>query len=335
MNSIDNGRKQIVEFDEFKTRLEKFKKRYSGVVYDLSDPEQEKQARSDRYAIGKVVSALDLKHKELKAPLKARTDLIDENRKEIKDELLQIQNKIKEQIKIRESEIRAHAEMLQGKIDKIKNLGVFSGDTDSDTIFKSLSLCRGLEIDEAFEDRKADAALAQLETVKKLEFLLAERKKAEAEQIELDRLRAEAEKREREDREEKIRREAVEKERCEAEAKAQQERDRVYAERLKAEAKATLEVEDAKRKQREAEERACRAAQDERERIENEQLEAETKRQAEIKAEEARKAKQTHRTKIHREIKQSFVNSGMSEENACFAADLIKDGKINNVTINY
>ena len=63
----------IVEFDEFAGKLAEFRQRYDGVVYDLAVPEQEKQARSDRYAIGKVVSALDAKHKELKEPLKRQS----------------------------------------------------------------------------------------------------------------------------------------------------------------------------------------------------------------------------------------------------------------------
>jgi len=33
---LEQPENQIVEFDEFKTKLEEFKKRYDGVVYDLS-----------------------------------------------------------------------------------------------------------------------------------------------------------------------------------------------------------------------------------------------------------------------------------------------------------
>src|SRR3990167_280480 len=111
----------IVEFDEFAGKLAEFRQRYDGVVYDLAVPEQEKQARSDRYAIGKVVSALDAKHKELKEPLKRQTDLIDGERKRIKDDLLSIQDRIKSQIETHEAKIAAHEEELQARVEFIRN----------------------------------------------------------------------------------------------------------------------------------------------------------------------------------------------------------------------
>ena len=102
----------IAEYSEFEAKMAEFKKTYDNVVYDLTDPVHEKKARSDKYSIGKVISALDKKHDEIKAPLKAQVDLIDGERKRIKDELLGVQDKIKSQIKAHEDAIREHAEML-------------------------------------------------------------------------------------------------------------------------------------------------------------------------------------------------------------------------------
>lgn len=63
LETIDNP---IAEFKEFDKQLSEFLSQYDGVVYDLTDPKQEKTARSDKYAIGKAISALDARHKEIK-----------------------------------------------------------------------------------------------------------------------------------------------------------------------------------------------------------------------------------------------------------------------------
>ena len=320
---IEKAENQIVEFDEFETKLQEFKERYDGVVYDLTNPTEEKQARSDRYAIGKIISALDEKHKEIKAPLKAKVDLIDGERKRIKDQLLEVQGKIKGQIETHEAKIREHEEMLQAKVNDIRALSIFGEyeNPDSSQITERLDKAKAVDIEDGFEDRKADAALAQTETVKLLEGRLSERLKYEKEQAELERLRKEKEERERTEREEQIRKEAAERARREAEEKAEKER-------LEAEAKAKREIE-------EAQAAAKRAAEEERKRIERERQEAETKAEEDRKKEEARKAKQQHRAKIHSEAKQSFIDNGLNQKDAEDIVTLIKDGKIKHISVNY
>lgn len=327
----------VAEFNPFETKMLAFKQQYDGVVYDLDDADQEKQARSDRYAIGKVISALDNKHKELKAPLKAQVDLIDGERKRIKDELLNVQGKIKSQIEEHERKIQEHAEMLQSKVESIRAMCLFEGAIApiSSVIEKRLDEVKAINVDDSYEHRKADATLAQVETVKILEELLADRVKYEEEQAELERLRKEAAERERQEREERIRKEAAENAKREAEQAAQAERERIEKEKRDAEAAAQRQIEEAKRKQEEAEKAAERAAEEERRRIEDEQRKAAEEAERARKAEEAKKAKQAHRAKIHGQAKQSFMDNGFSESDAGKIVTLIKDGLIENVQINY
>lgn len=328
---------KIVEYDEFEGKLAKFKSQYVGVVYDLTDPEKEKEAKSDRLAIGKVIASLDRKHDEIKAPFKEKVDLIDAERKRIKDGLLEVQNGIKDQIKEHEQKIADHAEMLGNKVQAIYDLGEFGEfeKPDSESLKARLIALKEIEIDDSYEFRKADATLAEVDTVKKLSAMLAEALKYEAEQAELERLRKEEEARKQAEHEERIKREAAEQAKAEAERIAEQAR-------LDAEAEAKRKLEAAEKAKRQAEqakiaaENAAKvAAEKERERIEKERQEAEAKAEKERQADEAKKAKQTHRAKIHKEAKKSLVNIGLSDDVATDIVTAIKDGLIKHIKVEY
>ena len=307
---------QIIEFNEFEAKMQEFKRQYDGVVYDLTIPDQEKKARSDRYTIGKVISALDERHKEIKAPLKEKVDLIDGERKRIKDELLDVQVKIKSQIDAHEAKIQAHQDMLTAKVEALQLTDLMAL-----SICPSIELheiCTALEnqvIDESYEDHKEEAESVRRQSVAKLKELIIHAQKREAEQAELDKLRKESEARIQAERDEKIRKEASERAQREAEEKAKRE------------------IEAAQRKQYEAEQAAKRAEQEARDKMEREQREAAAKAEAERKAEEARKAKTAHRKKIETAATLSLFDCGI--DNAEKVVDLIKEGKIANVTINY
>ena len=367
----------IIEFDEFAGKLAEFKIRYDGVVYDLTVPEQEKKARSDRFSIGKVISRLDEAHKALKAPLKEKVDLLDGERKRIKDDLLAVQDKIKSQIETHEAKIAAHEEGLQARVDEIRLLAVFQNDLyrvighageiitsvpftpDSVEVNRRLSILAKIEVDDTFEHRKADAALAKMETTELLKKALLEAELHEAEQAELTRLRKEKEDRERADREEKIRLDAISA--AEAKAKEQAEQAKIAQERAeerikaaeaqskaikeKAEREAVAAQERAKKEQSEAVARAERA---ERERIAKEQAEKAAREAAEKKAEESRVAKKSHRAKVEREAADSILNQFATDDddadggsytigtdNVRFIIGCIRDGKIAHVRLEY
>jgi len=344
----------IIEFDEFAGKLAEFKIRYDGIVYDLTVPEQEKKARSDRFSIGKVISRLDEAHKALKAPLKEKVDLLDGERKRIKDDLLAVQDKIKSQIETHEAKIAAHEEGLQARVDEIRLLALFQDDLtsmpftpDSAEVNRRLSILAKIEVDDTFEHRKADGTLAQVEVVKRLNTLLAERLKAEQEQIELERLRKEAADRDRANREEQIRQEATAK--AEAKAKEQAEQAKIAQERAEerikaAEAQAKAAKETAEREAIAAQERAkqeqveavARAEQQKMAQFAREQAENEFKAEKERKAEEARVAKKSHRAKVEKETIEALIyHLEFAEDLAEIVTETIRDGKIAHVRIEY
>lgn len=349
---------QIVEFNEFDTQLAEFKSTYDNVVYDLTDPVQEKSARSDRLSIGKVISRLDSTHKALKAPLKAKTDLIDAERKRIKDDLLGVQGKIKSQIADHERKIQEHAEKLQIMVDDITVWSLFYDDVSrsSESIQLRIDKVKSVVVDDSYEHRKADAALAQIDALKILEPMLDDALKQEAEQMELERLREEQRQREQAEREEKIRADAEMKARHEAEQEAEKikqqaaiaeearkKRERELQEEIEAEktrviaekAKAKADAEElARAVEIETRKAVERAAQEERERLEAEANEK-VRLEAEAKAkEEAKKSKQAHRAKVHKAAKTSLLNH-FDDATATQIVTLIKDGEIANVLIQY
>ncbi len=338
---VEKVEKEIVEFLPFEAQMVEFKERYDDVVYDLDDMEQNKQARSDRLAVGKVISRLDAAHKELKAPLKKRTDLIDNRRKEIKDELLAVQLKIKSQISEHEAKIQAHAEMLQQKVDEIEKICITeeSQDMGSCEIKVRIEQLNNIDVDDSYEHRKADATLAKVDALKKLESMLEVALKVEEERVELERLRKEKEDRERAEREQKIANDA----RIAAEQKAADEKERLEREKIEAEEKAKQDLIDAEKQRiaevRKAEKEKKDAIEAERKAWEQKEMarvEAEEKaKQAEIAAQEKRESDKRHSKKINNEAMAGFISGGMSKENAMLAVTLIAKRKINHVAIKY
>ncbi len=325
----------IVEFNEIEGKLANFKKKYDGVVYDLSDVEQDKQARSDKLTIGKVIASLDRMHRDIKAPLKERTDLIDHERKRIKDDLLIVQGNIKGQIEAHEQKIADHAEMLGNKVQAIVDMAEF-GEFErpsSAQLKQRLASLKGINIDDSYEFRKADATLAEVDAVKKLSTMLADAMKLEAEQVELERLRAEKVEREQADRDARVKAEAEENARIQAEATAQRE----VAAAQQAQRAAEQQASEAEARENqlalEADREKMKAVEDERKRIDQAQREADAQAEKEAAEIEAKKENQGHRARIHKEAKESLAAAGFS--NGVDIVTAIKEGRIKHVEIKY
>jgi hypothetical protein len=308
---------EITEFKPIEASLAEFRKRYDGIVYDFTDPDKEKQARSDRYQIGRVVGDLDRIHKVLKAPLLEQVRDLDGERKRIKDELQTVQGGIAKQITEYEDKLREHEEMLQAKVTEIKNLIHFEGyvKPSPDVIRQRIAALGDIAVDETFEDRQEEAERLYVETDVLLSGMLEEAIQNEAERAELERLRREAEEREEQEAEEKRKQEEEQRIARQAEDRARQ------AER------------EAKKKVADAERRAKEAAARERERIENERRDEELRAKKKADAEAVRKARDSHRKKIQDGVKASLKKHGFGRVDALVAA--IDNGLIKNVTINY
>lgn len=337
----------VIEFDPFAAKLAEFREKYADVVYDLSDPAQEKKARSDRLAIGKVIARLDDKHKELKAPLKARVDIIDGERKRIKDDLLAIQEQIKAQIAAHEKALQDAENALQMRIADIRALMVFDAVPTLEAIAGRLTAVKAVEIDHTFEHLINQAAMAKLQTLETLERLHADTL-AEAEAAaEKARIAAQEAAKAQQEHDERIAAEAAEKARLAAEAAAAQakadaeaavERERQAT--LKAQQDAAEAAERAAREARRAAEAAEQAKADAvaaalkeaREKAEQEKAEREKARLEQ----EAREADEAHRDAVNSALTEAFAMEGkISISAACKIVSAIALGDIPNIKIIY
>jgi len=334
---------QIVEFQSFEFKLAEFKNKYDNMVYNLSDPVQEKAAKSDRLAIGKVIATLDKKHKEIKEPIKKQSDLIDGERKRIKDDLLAVQDKIKSQIKAHEDKIKAHHKMLDNKVQQLVEMSVLRADQYNSVSVKSIiNTLQAIEIDDSFENRKADAALAKMESLEVLNkhyiFVLEEEEKEKV-RLENERINELA-------RQKKREAEIIEREKIIAENKAQKaideekERSRIAEKQAEMKAKrllneANAKLEKAKMDKIEADKRAKLAVENERKKIQAELIAAQKKKDLLAIQEEELKRDKKHRDKIYFEIKDDLTKEGFTIENIKNLLNLIKSGKVRHIKIEY
>lgn len=356
--SIDTENEfKIVEFNEFESKLAEFKTKYENVVYDLNDDKQDKQARADRYAIGKVISALDDRHKGVKEPLLRKTQMLDGERKRIKDQLLEIQGHIKSQIEAHEELIRQKAAQLQTRVDQIAALSAFDHQPHSALITERIAKLSSILIDESFEDRQASAALAKELSRTALEELLTVTLAKEKEARELEELRAEAERKRKEEELQRI--EAEAKARAEreaaaaiaaAEARAKEAEAKAIRDQQEAERQAKAQAEAAERRIKEAGERESRAkadaviaaekakadaearAKQEADRLKAQQ-EAEAKRIEEDKSKRERNAK--HRHAVISSAVDALVECGVASSVALDVINAIAAGSVPNVQINF
>ncbi len=328
----------LVEFDEFKTKMLEFRKRYDDIVYDLNDKSQEKQAKSDRFSIGQVISALDKRHKEIKAPLAERVSLIDDERKRIKDELLIIQNKIKSQIEDHTNKIAEHEAMLQDKVNDIlayQRTDKFTNES-SCVLKQVLDSVRFIIVDESFEHRQGEAQQAKDRAVCKFQSLYDEKVKFEKQEEELELLRKEKEERERSDAKRIF-------EDAQKELAKEFVKERYKNAQLEIEAGKERECKHAEELERAKQEAAEEALQKERAKVDKEQREAQEKIEAEQKAKDIEKAHIDHRKNIEEEVVYSFDQlfreyfkvKVLTNSAALQLIDAIKDGKIKHLQIIY
>jgi len=305
----------IAEFNEFESKLTAFTDEYAGIVYNMDEAVEMKAAKSDRLSIGKVISNLDAAHKTVKADVLEKSRLIDGERKRIKDGLRLLQDDIKGQLEAHEQKAFKHAAMLHAKVEHINSFGMIEDVpvklADAVELYRAnLLAVSDIVIDESYEEREADAALAKLRTVEILEgkitIATAEIKRVADEAKELE---AKA-KKDREDRDEAVRIEAEERANiAAAEARGKAEKDKVAAI-----AQAKKEAED--------------KAQKERDRIEAERKSLED-------AEKAREADKTHRAKVNNTAMDALVKAGVPKSHAKTAVTAIAKGEVPAVKISY
>lgn len=296
--------------------IDAIRKQVEALKLDISTSKGRDQIRSVARKIASTKIALDEEGKTLKSDMQKTVDLVDAERKKIRDALDEMKEQVRKPLTDWENAEKKRVQDREDRISVISSLVKFEVEPTVDHIqirIDQLSELSSFDWQE-FLMRASETISA---TKYELELLLASRIKYDQDQEELERLRKEQEELARKHREEQIAREAADKARKEAEeksaaeAKAAQEKSdkekREAAEREAAERKAKEDAiraaeeseakrkEDAERAEREKKEAVELAAREERERIEAERVVAASQAAA-------READKKHKAKINNEV---------------------------------
>jgi len=339
---------EIASFSPYETKLIEFEKDYGTRVYDMSDPKQNSAARSDRLLVAKEQSAFQKIKKAAKASAQERVNFINGQGKKIDDRFEVVKQSVKSQIDKHETEIQERADALQSMVDDILFFGAVGDDETSAQIIGRMDDLEAFTIDDSFENRKADATLAKVDTL----AALLEKMGRRTEQEKFEKAAEDLKKTEQEARERKIAQDAAEAATREAEDKATRERQerekqaKIEAEAAERKAKEAKEAAEraaqeaaakAERQVKEAEEKAAKAAKDERDKIQVELSNKAAKDEANRRAEEAKKADKKHRDNIVKEVRQSLVHEipFLVPDHVDSIMAAIKGRLIEHVSINY
>lgn len=326
----------VAVINQHKTSADKLIEQYTGIVYDLTDDEGIDKAKEDKKVINSAINKLDATHKECKADILEQGRQLDGARKSIKDRLLEVKDSIIAQEKAQADKLEAHNQALRARVEEINTIASSTfGMGSSEHVSEAIKRINDIKIDDSFEFLEAEAALAKMKALEslnsELEAINAKEAEAKAEQ---ERQAAEA-KKEQEEREKRLVAEAKEA----AEREAQQKIDDAEAQRKaaeKAESDKLAKAEQALKDQAAQAERDKQAAIEAETKRINDEAEAKAKKEAaEAKILKKKKANQDYRAKIHKAAKASFIAQSYSEEESTKLVTIIRDGLIDNVTIDY
>jgi hypothetical protein len=317
----------------------------SFVVPDVTTRKGRDEIKSFARKFATSKTLLDGHGKALKEQYKVKVDIIDAERKKLKDTCDVLRDEARKPVteweeaeKERVADIEARIEGIKVSLDDIAALERVNLLT-SEKLAIHIKDLKAISIDESFEEFELAATKVRESVLTQLEakFIVtqhSEKEKAEAERLEKERLE-----REQKDREEKIAKEAAEEATKEAEEKARaeaeeverkatEEKDRLEKEKLEE----SLRAETAEKDKLEAKEKHDKdladAVKETEERLKKEEAEEaeRLKKKAENKA---------HRGKINRAAKLALIKQGFSDDVAEEIITVIAKGLIDHITINY
>ncbi|WP_330113959.1 hypothetical protein SA496_14395 [Pseudomonas sp. JS3066] len=326
--------------------LQQIRAEIDAFVPDISTRKGREAIASIAYKVARSKTALDNVGKDLVAELKEVPKKIDAERKRMRDLLDVWQAEVRQPLTAWEEAEAARVAKHQAAIDAMRLWSNPASDTTACELQDSIAALELTEVGTSWEEFEAEAHRVKAASLATLREALAKREQYEAEQAELERLRAEAAAREQRDREERIAREAAEAERLAAERRAQEERD--AAARHVAEAQAAAErrelelklaAEQAEREKVEAQRRAEQTERDAQARADAAAA-AERQRQADEQARiereaAAREADIANKTAVLTSIKEAFMKTGITEDQAKSIVNLIRKGEVPSVSITY
>ena len=293
--------------------------RASAKDLDISTPKGRKEVASLAYKVARSKTALDDMGKELGADFKAKAAAIDADRRTVRDRLDKLRDEVRKPLDDFEAAEAARIKAHEDGIAEFSRGFDISARATTAEIEARLAEVQAMATGH-FQEFTKRAEAAKADAVAKLEAMLEESRRLDAERAELERLRQEAAERARQEEAARIEREkqeaaarAAEEARREAEEKARWEAEeaerRAAAERERIEREAREKAEAAERERQRverervaAEERAAEAerlrleaeryAKEAAEKAERERIEAERRREEERKAEALRAQKQ-------------------------------------------
>lgn len=318
--------------------LKRIKEEVGKFKGDITTTTGRKEIASMAHKVARSKTYLDGLGKDLVAEIKARANVIDSERKKVRDQLDALKEEVRKPLTEWEEAEEKRIEDIKVRIEDMSyQLNIEFEDLDA--MKQSLQKVKATSIDETFAEFAVEAAKVKDMVITQLEakIIIVEKELREAEEAE--RIEQEKLDKERKDREEKIAKEAAEKARKEAEEKALREAEekekaaKEEHERLEREAlEAKLAAERAEREKREAAENAEKEKQIA---IEVDRKKREEERQRIKKAEEKKAANRRHREKIEKEAESCFMEIGFDKQTSVNVVQLISEGRIKNISINY
>lgn len=306
---------------------------------DISTKKGRDAIASLAHKVARSKTALDSAGKDLNADLRAKINVVDEERRKIRDRLDALKAEVRKPLDEWEAAEEARIEGIKTRIRRIEE-AVHRPLAASSECAELITKIEAVALDESFAEFLPIAAKAKDTALASLRQTLSAMQQREAEQAELARLRAEAAAREEADRQRREAEEAearrIAAEKAEADRAAQIEREKQEAaQRAAAEAEARAKAEAERlaqeaaareaalaRQLAEAKAREEAAAQAERDRIEAE-------RKAEADARAKREADKAHRARIQSEIATAL--EAYEAAGAMAMADAIIGGSIPHV----
>jgi len=317
-------------FADIRDQLEAVADENAKMVFDYKTPDGEKAAKTQIRTLRKLDKRVGEIHKEIKAEALAQCRSIDAVKRDLCGRIADMVAVHKEPL---EAIAAAEAERVQRIADLMAALFAyddkFDAVTETSVLVAGLEKLNAIEITSEYGERMAEATDLKESIAAELSGKIEAARKRDAEAAELAELRKQKEDRERAEREKKIAEDAA--------AKAVKDAEEKAAAQLK-------EVEDkAKREAEESAERE-RLAVEAKERAEREAAEAKAKaleksRKAKADA-EAAEAKRLENETYVASIRASAIDDltgkcGITRHEAIIVVDLIQDGEINSVSINF
>lgn len=334
------------------------RKKALSYVPDLTTAKGRKGIASNASDVAKLKTRLDGLRKKLVSEWKEKAKLVDIEGKKMRDALDELKIEVRQPLTDWEEAEERRKEDIEGWIRAIKLCRVLTGNESSTDIEDKLKNLNNFAMDDTlFSEFLEDAKMEKEQSSTVLTNKLISLRQYEKDQAELAELRAEKEKKEQEER---VAREAQEKkdaeEQAERERKADAKRLKKEAEekaKKKVEAKAKAEIErienekrEAIEKQLEAERKVKQAEQDAKDRArervadialarkrEREQIEAERLKKEE--EDRRRWEDEEHQEKIEAEVLVDLKKCLGNELMAQRALNVIVEGAISHVSINY